>query len=117
MENSGTIKNARCIYVYNVLKITGGEITANSALPVLSLNNGASLELTGGTVTQEDSSGYVILYVSADAALPEAIGTQLRGKGTALLRQNGADVTNEKGYQAELREDGYYYLVKKEENP
>lgn len=113
VTNSGTISN-----FYNITGLTmlGGEITANTTGAILFLTDSTSLR--GGIITQENPSSAVARYPAAEYTLPNDISTDLRGRGTALLKDStGTDVTETKGYTAELREDGYYYLVKKEENP
>ena len=112
VTNSGTISN-----FYNITGLTmlGGEITANTTGAILFLTDSTSLR--GGIITQENPSSAVARYPAAEYTLPNDISTDLRGRGTALLKDStGTDVTETKGYTAELREDGYYYL-EKEENP
>lgn len=126
LTNSGVIKNC-----YNLaltapgskLVMLDGEISGMGATTwMISVANSPSLILTGGTITYEGSSGYLIgALFETDTILPDNLGTPnatvFRSLARSLLGNDMANVTETMGYQAELREDGYYYLVKKEENP
>ena len=119
LENSGTITGITRLILSGKTDITGGTITANSTGSVLELHYGASVTISGGTITQESASGHAIGWAAENdsAAMPAITGGTIRGMGPELLWRADADATSTEGYQALERADGYYYLVKKEENP
>lgn len=116
LENSGTITGITRLILSGKTDITGGTITANSTGSVLELHYGASVTISGGTITQESASGHAIGWSGGTDGTLSVTGGEVRAKAPSLLWYN-ADVTDEKGYQALEMADGYYYLVKKEENP
>lgn len=119
LKNSGTIVN--CGYLAltapgSRLVMLDGEISGRpTASWLIGVPNADSLELIGGRITCEDNS-HAVMGPFGSGAL-QNVGTEIRGKSAALLKDDTRDITEAMGCQALRMADDYYYLEKKEENP
>ena len=119
LTNSGTIVN--CGYLAltapgSRLVMLDGEISGRpTASWLIGVPNADSLELIGGRITCEDNS-HAVMGPFGSGAL-QNVGTEIRGKSAALLKDDTRDITEAMGCQALRMADDYYYLEKKEENP
>jgi hypothetical protein len=125
LTNSGTISDC-----YNLaltasgskLVMLDGDIFGwGSTTWMITVANSPNLILTGGTITYMSDFGYLIgPLFETDTILPDNLGTEnatvFRSLG-GLLGNDMGDMTEAMGYQSVQKEDGYYHLVKKEENP
>lgn len=120
LTNSGVIRNCGNLALTapgSKLEMLDGEISGMGTTTwMITVPSADSLDLRGGTITCEDSLCAVMGPFGSGTL--QNVGTVIRGKFEALLKNDTESVNDTMGYQAELREDGYYYLVKKkEENP
>lgn len=119
LTNSGTIVN--CGYLALTapgarLVMLDGEISGRpTASWLIGVPNADSLELIGGRITCEDNS-HAVMGPFGSGAL-QNVGTEIRGKSAALLKDDTRDITEAMGCQALGMADDYYYLEKKEEIP
>lgn len=119
LTNSGTIVN--CGYLAltapgSRLVMLDGEISGRpTASWLIGVPNADSLELIGGRITCEDNS-HAVMGPFGSGAL-QNVGTEIRGKSAALLKDDTRDITEAMGCQALRMADDYYYLEKKEEIP
>lgn len=119
LTNSGTIVN--CGYLAltapgSRLVMLDGEISGRpTASWLIGVPNADSLELIGGRITCEDNS-HAVMGPFGSGTL-QNVGTEIRGKSAALLKDDTRDITEAMGCQALRMADDYYYLEKKEENP
>ena len=93
-----------------------GEISGRpTASWLIGVPNADSLELIGGRIACEDNS-HAVMGPFGSGTL-QNVGTEIRGKSAALLKDDTRDITEAMGCQALRMADDYYYLEKKEENP
>ena len=125
LTNSGIIKNCDNLALTasgSKLVMLDGEISGrDSTTWMITVANSPNLILTGGTITYMSDFGYLIgPLFETDTILPDNLGTEnatvFRSLG-GLLGNDMGDMTEAMGYQSVRKEDGYYHLVKKEENP